>query len=1082
MSRIEDFIPFYPKITDPEFTYNISKKKEFNELYLEGTELVPSVQGELLQHQLFIQRMYSPYTKYKRCLIAHRPGTGKTCTAIAVVENYKYNIVSNKPRKPALLFVKSEEIGRYIAQDISNVCTSGVYVPKLKMSELKTSKIMSEETRIARLNREISKMYQVVTYETYLPKLPENESDLKRMVEDRDIIFDELHTIRPQPKRKGKKGNLELEDEEIAKESDSLYTQIERMLKYANGHVFGLTGTPMWDQARDIAPIMNLFITEPELKLPTGKKFDDEYFDKDGDLKSDKIQELKEIFKGRVSYLREMVSSAKRIEMGITSPFTKHSKIYLDGMSDLQAEYAIKASEELVVDLVKVEGKEVERQTVGGTIYKLARDAMNMVFPVINPSTKEADEIVYGSEAFQKYIVKKVQIPKKGRTQEKSTINTYEIQGHLLKNELTNNLALYSTKFASIIEDIKAHPNELIFIYNEEVTGFGGAIMQGLCMQLQGFQWVKSAVDIEKSSKTKRFAIITSDPQTTNNPKQIQELLNSMNRSDNKYGDRLQIIIGSQKISLGLTFKNIRRIHLVTPHWNEQAPDQATARGIRFGSHDDLPPEERVVHIFKHAAVQTSESGVGKGTGYPKTASFSVDPPTIDIYIYRMAEEKDYKIAQVKRLLKESATDCAAFYSRNVLDTDIDGTRDCDYQTCNYECDTFPPSSKGKKIWSYKIPQKDLDYSTYNLLYSSDKIIDLTIRIVHLFRSYFSLSIDVLQTLLDVSNNDKGLLLKTIDTIIESRIVFRDLYGFKCYLKEEGGIIFLVDDLSGEAKYSENTYVETPLVSQISSFNSLVQILEYRGDENILKGVCKGDMKQFNMLSLKTKILLLEASYAYLNSGREKKRNGTKRAEAVINNMKNALYTMSDGSVVHVLYSTEYKGTSYNVAAKDIKTGGMRRYYEERWADVSGEKEDEYIKEIKSTMKEKKDVKFEQNPYGVVGWISKVDQKFRIIVQTGKNTRGRVCSSIHREDIIEIFIERIRYFPHHQNNYKGISDNKISLMIKGINGMETLKQKAEELSPDQRRSLLYMMSIKIDELCGLLQDWLKENDLLYDVE
>jgi hypothetical protein len=733
-------------------------------------------------------------------------------------------------------------------------------------------------------------------------------------------------------------------------------------------------------------------------------------------------------------------------------------------------------SKDLMVDLVKVKGVEVERQTVGGTIYKLARDAMNMIFPIVNPATKQVDEIVYGSEAFQKHIVKKVQIQKKGKSQGKTTINTYEIQGYALRDELTKNLATYSTKFASIIEDIKAHPNELTFIYNEEVTGFGGAIMQGLCMQLQGFQWVKSATDIEKSSQTKRFAIITSDPQTTSNPKQIQELLNSMNRPDNKYGDRLQIIIGSQKISLGLTFKNIRRIHLVTPHWNEQAPDQATARGIRFGSHDDLPVEERVVHIFKHAAVEVLDGGVGKGKGYPPDLAFSNANPTIDVYIYRMAEEKDYKIAQIKRVLKESATDCAAFYSRNVLDTDIDGTRDCDYQTCNYECDGFSPTSKDGAIWSYDIPEEELDYSTYNLLYASEKIVDLIVRIVDLFRNYFSLSLDVLQTLLDISDNDKGLLLKTIDTIIEARVVFKDLYGFKCYLKEEGGIVFLVNDISGEAKYSENIYVETPLVSQQSSFESLVQILEYRGDENIIKSICKGDTKQFNKLSLKTKILLLEASYAYINSVKKTKKSA-KSAEEIVNNMKNALYKMSDGSIVHILYNTEYKGTSYSVAAKDIRAGGMRRYYpagpEGRWMDVVGEKEDEYIKEIKATMKEKKDIRFEENPYGVVGWISKVDQKFRIIVQSaGKNTRGRVCSSIHREDIIDIFIDRLGYFPQHETNYKGVSDDKIALMIKGISGMEVLKQKAEKLNSNQRRSLLYMMSVKIEELCELLQEWL----------
>src|SRR5271166_1916106 len=124
--NIADFIPHYPDLSSPEFTYDISRLKEFNELYLDRSEVVSDVSGELLQQQLFIQRLFSPYTPYMRALIAHRPGTGKTCTAMSIVEGYRRAIVSGKPRKPALVFVKSEEIARYIAQDISKVCTSGV--------------------------------------------------------------------------------------------------------------------------------------------------------------------------------------------------------------------------------------------------------------------------------------------------------------------------------------------------------------------------------------------------------------------------------------------------------------------------------------------------------------------------------------------------------------------------------------------------------------------------------------------------------------------------------------------------------------------------------------------------------------------------------------------------------------------------------------------------------------------------------------------------------------------------------------------------------------------------------------------
>jgi hypothetical protein len=1087
---IEDFIPHYPDLTSPDFTYDLSRLKEFAELYLDKSESVSDIAGELLYHQLFIQRFFSPYTSYMRALVAHRPGTGKTCTAVGVVEGYRHALISGKPRKPALLFVKSEDLGRNITNEIANVCTSGIYTPKLTLAELKKGKVMSEDTRIARLNREVSRSYEIVTYDTYLRKLPEDDGILKRMVEDRDIIFDEGHIIRPQPKKKGtakgEEGEEEAEDEQgLIKDSATLYTQAERMLKFVNGHVLILTGTPMWDQARDIAPLMNLILDDSQ-KLPTGKAFDDRYFDADGNLVDD-VDDLREAFKGRVSFLREMLTSAQRIEMGVTEPFTKYIKIFPDGMSDIQSEYSTKARESVETKTVRIKGKQVERQTVGGTVYKLARDAMNMVIPTFD-SKGEITGIAYGPEAFKEYVIKP--ITKRGPKGGTTKINTYSIDNVYLRKELTNHLAEYSAKFASVIEDIKAHPDEVTFIYNEEVTGLGGAIMQGLCMQLHGFAWAKSAIDIEHPSQKRRFAVITSDSQTTNNPKQIQDLLASCNRPDNRHGDRLQVIIGSEKIALGLTIKNVRRIHIMMPHWNIPSIDQAEARGYRFGSHDALEPEERHVHIFRHAAVDTASpnrGGVARGLGYPKDASFS-DTETTDIYIYRLAEDKDYRTAQIYRVMKEAAPDCAAFYRRNVLPTDVDNTRACDYQRCNYVCDGFPPVSRSDKVWSYKIPIQDLDYSTYNVLYASDKISSIIDDIIALFHNYFSMFIDAVQRMIQLPPSEKPLLLHAIDTIIESRLVIRDRYGFKCYLKEEGNMLFLVDSLTARPRYAQATYVEMPLVKHISSLDSLVEILEYQQDKPLVDRVCKkASAEDFEKLSYKTRILLLEVAYQYNQTHDSLNPSKSDAAvDMILDEMEASLYEMKDGSVVHILYSTEYKGTSYNVASKDIKASGlMRRYNPELrgWEDVPSALEEGYIKQIKEHITAQKEIGFEDNPYGIYGWVSNIDGSFRINVKPTKKKKGKIrgkeCQNLFKAEIIDIFIDRINYFP--TGDSKKRSREELLGLIRGEPGYQPLKEKLDTYTTAQLDGILYMLTLKREELCGLLKDWLAENQLIYNI-
>ena len=73
---IEAFIPLYPDISEPDFTYQMSRKKEFQDLYLESSEPIPE-SGEFLQTQQFMKRFFSPETPYTVALVAHLPGTGK---------------------------------------------------------------------------------------------------------------------------------------------------------------------------------------------------------------------------------------------------------------------------------------------------------------------------------------------------------------------------------------------------------------------------------------------------------------------------------------------------------------------------------------------------------------------------------------------------------------------------------------------------------------------------------------------------------------------------------------------------------------------------------------------------------------------------------------------------------------------------------------------------------------------------------------------------------------------------------------------------------------------------------------------
>lgn len=1120
-NSIEFFIPSYPDRDDPEFGYNVARKKEFYDLKLKRTEPVPDDAGELLLSQQFMKRFFAPETPNKVGLFAHFVGTGKTCAASAIVENFKTTIVDGKPRRPALVFVPSEEIGRNIINEVSTVCTKDTYLARPTDLEIRKGIEMTQEARIARVNRAISKSYEIVPMETFLRKMPSDEV-IKKMYSNRIIIIDEAHRFRLQPTRKKKKSLIEISKEKIAvsEAKKELLTTIEELgdeeleaevavdipgdydavMLYKQMHHFLhlvensrkllLTGTPIWDKASEIASLLNLILDLDE-QLPTGRDFDDRFFSEDGSLNPENIEELREKIRGRVSFLRPMITTAKRVEEGTKAPWLKYVTIFPDAMSETQAAYAREAREAVEKKTIKIRGKLVEREIKGGTVLKTARDAMNMVLPIFDENGVVVD-IEFGPEAFKKHIVKHV----KKRTKKGgfTTVQTYAIDNKFLKNAILTNLREYAVKFASIIEDIKSHPKEIIFIYNEEVTGLGGAIMLGLCLQIHGFRWVKTANDIINVSQQKRFAVITSDPQTTNHPKQIQDLLASVNKPDNKYGDRLQVIIGSEKIALGLTIKNVRGIHGVMPHWNIPSGDQAEGRGLRFGSQDALPENERTVRILRHVAVEeldpSDPSATAVGKGFPAGAAFSAEETT-DIYIYKIAEEKEHRNTQIYRLIKEEDFGCALFYDRNVLPEDVDGTRECDYQECNYQCDGFPDrghetASSTGGVWDYSIPPSDLDYSTYNLFYASGRVKEIMNSIIELFNGHFSMLLDTAQQLLQIPEEEKMLLLYAVDIIINSRTLIYNRYGFGTYLKESGNMLFLDDNISHTSSYPESTYIENPLVSEISSLDALVEIIELESDRETVAAFCTDPTEDlWTTISYRTKIVLLEASY--LLEFEEK--TVPDAARYVLDDMGGSVYVMEDGTPVHILYTEEFKGLAYDIAAKDIRATGVMRMLDSEygaWKYVAPrEKEEEYVNDIRTQLSAYKEEGFENNPYGAFGWISKKDGSFRINLkqEPGKKgkIRGRKCVNFQVPDLVDIFIERLEYLPEPKADYLAYNRDELIKAIKGRTGFAKHKKNLADKDDDYLRGLLTVLTMHIDELCVELQAFFERNDLLYNM-
>lgn len=1014
-----------------------------------------------------------------------------TCSSALVAENFKQTLVDGKPRKRALILVKNIDLLRNFEEDISKVCTKDIYnieisdeeiLKRNQSKELRTSKEQLEHLKRVRLSKLLRKTYEIWTWEVFLKYVSEKGPFwTKAMYSNRIVIIDEAHNFSV-----SKSIETSSEERKTKKQIGETYSKIYNFLHtIENSRVILLSGTPIWDQTSEIASLLNLILPEDQ-KLEMGKKFLEKYF-KDNILTKEGEEELKERFRGRISYIRPMTST-QRDEIGVTHPWLEHIKVYPDAMSVFQFQKA----QEKFKPAKKALAKEVRKERA---FLHSARESANMVLPIYDTSKSKMTD----KEIFEYYVTKtgKSYTLNPGFEKDK---NKKERQAKL-RQDLRTNLKKYSTKFASIIQKIRENPNELIFIYIDNfIMGPGGGMMFAMILDIlqkdgkKEFSWAKSSSDIRRPREDiRRFAILSSLEGTIRDPPEIEKFLKSFNEPDNRYGDRCQIIIGSQKIGEGITIKNVRQAHILVPHWNIPKIEQALGRVYRVNSHKALPENERKLNIYRHVAVKGAKNkGEEIGKGFPKDYGFS-DTETLDIHVYRIAERKEFRNVQIQRLLKEIAWDCPLNYKRNVLEMDKSDTKPCDYQECNYECDGFPPSSKKGKIWKYNIPEDKIQKDTYNLYYSFSKVKEIVKEIIQLFGSYFSLPFSLIPKLISLDSKDEPLLLIALDEIINSRKIIRNRFGFSSYLKEENNIYFLDNHVSGEYTYSSSSYTKYPIVTEFTSLKVISEISQLKEDKRDVIRFCKtGDIKIFDQLSHITQIIILEYMYdlKYKFERREIELNELEKK--VINSLDTKKYlekkffTMKDGTIIHTLYDEKVA----------IEVTGNKKIYDPetgKWEYlVDRAREKKYVEEIKESISKRQDP-WINNPYEVVAFTVGDDPRIRILKKE-KGFTGRICNFFRKEDILSIAFRIKLIFDEETLNLQSKKNrNKLLDEIKGhqfyplyksyketLESGKTIKNtEVEKLTDKELQKLLTLFVLSNPKLCEELKKWFKNHDLFY---
>jgi hypothetical protein len=577
---------------------------------------------KLQPQQRFLRRVLSPDAPTQNLLMAHGTGTGKTCTAIQIAEEYILRPEFQDKKVLVLANPSVQENFKNQIFDISRVnvdkdgllmskqCTGRRYLEILQRAQtqpLKWTDRASRDKLLRQASRILNEFYDFQGYSKFGNVLETQKKDggyndkwIHDTFDNRLIIVDEAHNLR--------------DTSETEVDAKIVSAALERIVKTAHGITLVLlTATPMFDTFEEILHYFNLFEWNSGSEKTMKAK---EFFTVDGDfISGDARAEFHRLCQKYVSYVRG--------DNPFTFPFRlPPPKNMIAPKNRTTDVFGKKISKRMTyLELTQSVMSEFQESVVS----KLTPSSLSEPRTVcVYPQNKNFNEVFTKEEGGYRYVNEKFLAP--------STVG------------------IHSAKFATVMKCIQESKG-IVFVYSNMVES--GARLFGMCLEEHGF---KSAFGddllVETSGEAQRgsrgtYALFTSESQASD----IKKTLATLRSQDNKNGDIVRVVVASPKVSEGVDFRYVRQIHILDPWFNMSRIEQVIGRGMRTCSHSLLPMEEQNCTVYLHIC-------------RPKTGTREM----LDEFVYRVyVEGKATKIAKVKKAIMESAMDCGLEKPANTL-------------------------------------------------------------------------------------------------------------------------------------------------------------------------------------------------------------------------------------------------------------------------------------------------------------------------------------------------------------------------------------------------------------------------------
>jgi hypothetical protein len=591
----------------------------------------------LASFQLFLRRIMSPDSPTRNMLLVHGTGTGKTCSAIQIAEEY---ILRPEFQDKKVLVLASEAIRDNFRTQLFDVervqkdgdvlkspqCTGRRYLEMLERAQSEGLRWENPESREKLgqiVNKMISEFYDFTGYMQFANTVDKkfltlSKNDFAEWVRTnfngKLLIVDEAH-------------NLRESDAEKPSEHKLVSDSIQRVVKAAEGMTLVLlTATPMYDSFQEILFLFNLFLWNDKRQASDQKRIASDFFQSSGEFASpDAEARFRGLCHEYVSFIRG--------ENPFTFPFRLPPPDAMVAKFDRKTDYR-------------------------GMKIRIPRKYLSLVVSYVDSPQKEQVSVRTGEG--NALMIPTIVASPDGRSVAKCFLTATDTSKSQLRYApdvipflSPSNVSRHASKFSTVLRCIQESTG-IVFVYSNFVRG--GVLQFAMTLEEHGYKPAAGLPVLEnpsgefKGQSPGKYAFLTSDMTSS----QIRNLIRTIRSPENMNGSLIRVVVASPLVSEGVDLQNVRQVHVLDPWYNMSRIEQIIGRGLRNCSHAGLPFEDQNCTIYLHVV------------RYADSAQETYDETAYRVFV----EAKAKRIAAVRRILQESSIDCTSQIATNQLPDD----------------------------------------------------------------------------------------------------------------------------------------------------------------------------------------------------------------------------------------------------------------------------------------------------------------------------------------------------------------------------------------------------------------------------